>query len=314
MNCQDVRELSSDYLDRRLAPHELSALEEHIGVCPDCRREIETLRTTISLLGSLDPVETSADFLSQVHRKLAKESPLSRIRGWLLEPIKIKVPLEITGLVLLGILASHLYYRSPELARESRLSVPPESPETARDKAAEKGREAGGGKVYDRDRAEPARRSEAARAAAPAEKSLDAVSEAKPETMAAGSRAAAEEVVADDVASYGRRVESLLTQMGGKILLQEGAADSALLLTVELPESRRAEFLSSLKEKVAADSQVGGSTAQALRALKKGESESREGLTAADKVRSKEAPSVPQYSRRKDQPMVQFQLRILPKK
>jgi len=313
MNCQDVRALSSDYLDRRLAPHELSALEEHLGVCPDCRREIEALRTTISLLGGLEPVETSADFLSRVQRKLEKESPLNRIRGWLLEPIKIKVPLEITALLLLGILASHLYYRTPELAKESLLSVPPEGPQAARDKAVEKGREAGGGKVYERDRAEPKRRSEAAEAAARAEKSLDVVSEAKPETMAAGSRAAAEEVVADDVASYEKKVGALLAQMGGKILRQEGAADSALLLTVELPQSRQAEFLASLKEGMAAEIPAPKSKPQALQGLKK-EAEDKRDLPAAGRIAESRAPSALEQSRRKDQPMVQLQLRILPKK
>lgn len=313
MNCQDVRELSSDYLDRRLAPHELSALEEHLGVCPDCRREIEALRTTISLLGSLDPVETSADFLSRVHRKLEKESRLSRIRGWLWEPIKIKVPLEITALVLLGILASHLYYRTPELARESRLSVPAESPPAARDRAAEKGREAGGGKVYDRDRVEPEQSSEVAGAVAPAEKSLDAVAEAKPQTMAAGSRAAAEEVVADDVASYEKKVEALLAQMGGRILRQEGATDSVLLLTVELPQSRQAEFLAALKEGMAAEVQAPKSKPQALQGLKK-EAEDKRDLPATGRIAESRAPSALEQSPRKDQPMVRLQLRILPKK
>lgn len=286
MNCQDVRELSSDYLDRRLAPHELSALEEHLGVCPDCRREIEALRATISLLGSLDPVETSADFLSQVHRKLEQESRLSRIRGWLLEPIKIKVSLEITALVLVGILASHLYYRTPELARESRLSVPAKSPPAARDRATEP--------------------------VAAAEKSLDAVPEAKPQTMAAGSRAA-EEVVADDVASYEKKVQALLTQMGGRILRQEGAADSVLLLTVELPESRRAEFLSSLKEGMAAEVQTPKSKPQALQGLKK-ETEDKRDLPATGRIAESRAPSALEQSPRKDQPMVRLQLRILPKK
>lgn len=286
MNCQDVRELSSDYLDRRLAPHELSALEEHLGVCPDCRREIEALRATISLLGSLDPVETSADFLSQVHRKLEQESRLSRIRGWLLEPIKIKVSLEITALVLVGILASHLYYRTPELARESRLSVPAKSPPAARDRATEP--------------------------AAAAEKSLDAVPEAKPQTMAAGSRAA-EEVVVDDVASYEKKVQALLTQMGGRILRQEGAADSVLLLTVELPESRRAEFLSSLKEGMAAEVQTPKSKPQALQGLKK-ETEDKRDLPATGRIAESRAPSALEQSPRKDQPMVRLQLRILPKK
>lgn len=302
MNCQDVRELSSDYLDRRLAPHELSALEEHLGVCPDCRREIEALRATISLLGSLDLVETSADFLSRVHRKLEKESRLSRIRGWLLEPIKLKVSLEITALVLVGILVSHLYYRSPELTKESRLSVPPESPQAAGDRTAERSREAGGGEVHERDRAEPKRRSEAAEPAAAAEKSLDAVS-----------RAAAEEVVADDVASYEKKVQALLAQMGGRILGQEGAADSVLLLTVELPQSRQAEFLASLKEGRAAEVQAPKSKPQALQGLKK-EAEDKRDPPATGRIAESRAPSALEQSPRKDQPMVRLQLRILPKK
>ena len=313
MNCQDVRELSSDYLDRRLAPSQLSLVEAHLGACPSCREEIEALRTTISLLGSLDPVETSADFLSQVRRKLEKKALASRIRGWLLEPVKIKVPLEITALMLLGVLVSHLYYRSPELARESRLSLPPEGPRPTRDEAAEKGREAGGREAYKQDPAEPARRREAAGAAAPAEKSLDAVSEAKQETMVAGSRAAAEELVADDVGSYGRKVESLLTQMGGRILRQEGAADSALLLTVELPQSRQAEFLASLREGMAAEISAPKSKPQALHGLKK-EAEDKRDLPATGRIAESRAPSALEQSRRKDQPVVQFQLRILPKK
>lgn len=312
MNCQDIRELSSDYLDRRLVPSQVSLVEAHLGACPNCREEIEVLRTTISLVGSLDPVETSADFLSQLHRKLEKKPLGSRIRGWLLEPIKVKVPLEITALLLLGILASHLYYRSPDLAKESRLSVPSESPEMARDKAAEKRREAGSREAYKGDRAEPARKSEAAGAAASGGKVLDAMSEAKREGMATAPQAAPEAVVADDVGSYGRRVESLLTRMGGRVLLQEGSADSALLLTVELPQSRQAEFLASLKEGMAAEIQAPKSKPQALHGLEK-EAEDKN-LPAAGRAAESRAPSALEQSRRKDQPMVQFQLRILPKK
>ncbi len=312
MNCQDIRELSSDYLDRRLAPHELPAFENHLGACPDCRREIEALRTTISLIGSLDPVETSADFLAQVHRKIDKKSLAIRVRGWLLDPIKIKVPLEITALVLVSILASHLYYRTPESARESRLSIPPESPQAGQEKAVEKGGSAGGGEVHERDRAEPKRRSEAAEPAVSAEKSMDAVPEAELQTRMAPARTATEEVVADDVASYGRRVEALVTQMGGKILLQEGSAESALLLTVELPESRRAEFLASLKEGSGASIGAAPSRPQTLQGLKK-EAEVGEDL-AAGRAREKRAPFAMEDLRRKDEPRIEFQLRILPRK
>ncbi len=70
MNCQEVRELSSDYLDERLAPSEVLLLENHLRTCSGCYQQVDALRTTISLLGSLDEIQTSPDFLDQVQRKI----------------------------------------------------------------------------------------------------------------------------------------------------------------------------------------------------------------------------------------------------
>jgi len=313
MNCQDIRELSSDYLDQRLTPPETSFIEEHLRTCSSCRQEIELLRTTISLIGSLDPIETSADFLSQVHSKIERRDMVSRIRAWLFEPIKIKVPLEITALLLLGFLASHLYYRSAELPRQSGFSAPSESLQIAPDKAVERGREKRGKEVYERDQFELKQRSEEREPAAAKQKSLDAASEAKPGVIASAPRGAIEEVVADDVVLYGRKVQALLTGMGGRVLLQEGSADSALLLTVELPQSRQAEFVSSLKEAIA-----GGSKAAKLRPGAAGrlmeKAEDKDNLSATERAAEGRAASTPEYPPRKDEPMVQFQVRILPNK
>ncbi len=313
MNCQDIRELSSDYLDQRLTPPETSFIEEHLRTCSNCRQEIEVLRTTISLIGSLDPIETSADFLSQVHSKIERRDVVSRIKTWFFKPIKIKVPLEITALLLLGFLASHLYYRSVELPKESGFSAPSESLQIAPDKAVQRGREKRGKEVYERDQSEPKQRSEKAESAASKQKSLDAASEAKSGVIALAPRGAIEEVVADDVVLYGRKVQALLTEMGGRVLLQEGSADSALLLTVELPQSRQAEFVSSLKEVVAGGSKAAKLRPGAASRLKK-EAEDKDNLSATERAAEERAASAPEYPSRKDEPMVQFQVRILPKK
>jgi len=238
---------------------------------------------------------------------------VSRIRAWLFEPIKIKVPLEITALLLLGFLASHLYYRSAELPRQSGFSAPSESLQIAPDKAVERGREKRGKEVYERDQFELKQRSEEREPAAAKQKSLDAASEAKPGVIASAPRGAIEEVVADDVVLYGRKVQALLTGMGGRVLLQEGSADSALLLTVELPQSRQAEFVSSLKEAIA-----GGSKAAKLRPGAAGrlmeKAEDKDNLSATERAAEGRAASTPEYPPRKDEPMVQFQVRILPNK
>ncbi|HEV8341620.1 MAG TPA: zf-HC2 domain-containing protein [Candidatus Binatia bacterium] len=142
MNCQEARELSSEYLDQRLAPAQVSLLEEHIEACPDCERGIEALRTTISLIGSLDAIEPSPDFLDQVQRKIDKQGKPWRVWAWLFEPIRIKVPLELTALIFLSITALHLYHRSPELTKEVRIPDRLESVGVARDKLGEENLEA----------------------------------------------------------------------------------------------------------------------------------------------------------------------------
>ena len=43
----------SDYIDGELPEPERERVEEHVGMCPQCRRVLATLRKTVSGLGSL---------------------------------------------------------------------------------------------------------------------------------------------------------------------------------------------------------------------------------------------------------------------
>ena len=43
----------SDYLDRELGSTERARVEEHVSVCPHCRRVLATLRRTLEGLGAL---------------------------------------------------------------------------------------------------------------------------------------------------------------------------------------------------------------------------------------------------------------------
>jgi anti-sigma factor RsiW len=45
----------SDYLDDDLSPAERERLEEHVGICPHCRRVLRTLRRTLESLMQLPP-------------------------------------------------------------------------------------------------------------------------------------------------------------------------------------------------------------------------------------------------------------------
>jgi anti-sigma factor RsiW len=43
----------SAYLDRELADHERVRVEDHVGICPQCRRVLATLRRTLERLHEL---------------------------------------------------------------------------------------------------------------------------------------------------------------------------------------------------------------------------------------------------------------------
>ncbi len=51
--CRDVVSLLVDYLEGRLPEHVRADLEQHLADCPACLRDLNTYRSTLSLLASL---------------------------------------------------------------------------------------------------------------------------------------------------------------------------------------------------------------------------------------------------------------------
>jgi predicted anti-sigma-YlaC factor YlaD len=61
----------SDYLDDELTPRERRRVDEHVGMCPQCRRVLRTLRRTLESL-----MELSAE-----PRPAVAEGVLRRLRS-----------------------------------------------------------------------------------------------------------------------------------------------------------------------------------------------------------------------------------------
>jgi len=62
MNHTRVRDNLSPYLDGRLSPRQAARVEAHLRDCPECRFELESLRTTTALLRSLPNVPVPGNF------------------------------------------------------------------------------------------------------------------------------------------------------------------------------------------------------------------------------------------------------------
>ena len=76
MNCTSVADNLSAYLDGELEPELLAQVQEHLNDCQACRAELETLRTTTGLVGSLPMVKAPASLLEGVQDHLARKALL----------------------------------------------------------------------------------------------------------------------------------------------------------------------------------------------------------------------------------------------
>ena len=56
LECREVVELLTEFLEGALAPEDRARLEQHLLVCPPCTQYLGQLRSTISQLGDLRAV------------------------------------------------------------------------------------------------------------------------------------------------------------------------------------------------------------------------------------------------------------------
>lgn len=95
MNCHDVKSKMPDLLfdsglmiaEESIAPASVAdeAMRTHLAGCEDCRRELEELRATISLLDAWEAPEPNPYFLTRLNARLDEEreaAPAGWPRSW----------------------------------------------------------------------------------------------------------------------------------------------------------------------------------------------------------------------------------------
>ncbi len=74
INCQELVELVTDYLEDALSPADLRRFEEHLAGCGKCTEYLAQLEATIRVTGTLTPDDLSPD---------AERELLEVFRSWL---------------------------------------------------------------------------------------------------------------------------------------------------------------------------------------------------------------------------------------
>ena len=74
LDCDDVKELSSDYIDEDLKDARVSQMGRHLGWCGPCNAFVKTLRATVGLLRATPKQEAPDGFRDRVRENLRKNA------------------------------------------------------------------------------------------------------------------------------------------------------------------------------------------------------------------------------------------------
>jgi hypothetical protein len=115
MECAEIKELLSEYIDGVLDKKTTGIIDEHLLTCQACQEEFVSLKSLIEALGSLESVEAPENFLEKLHERLEEPSKFRKVVRTLFVPGRIKIPLQFATAAAMAVLIfSILNIQQPE--------------------------------------------------------------------------------------------------------------------------------------------------------------------------------------------------------
>lgn len=126
MNCEEVQKYLADFLDKSLDIGPTQEIEDHLTGCSLCSEEVASLAECHRLVSGLPVVKPPVGFTTRVMAEVREAANPPSLWERLFLPLRIKIPLQATAVVLIALLAAYIYQKEP-LQRESRVTRQPES-------------------------------------------------------------------------------------------------------------------------------------------------------------------------------------------
>lgn len=117
MDCDEIKERLSAYVDDLLDAESKAVVEEHLSSCKGCQQELVSLKALVRELGSLESVEPPKDFLDQLNERIEARPWFPKILRTLFKPMRVKIPLEFAGAVAVAILVFAVLHTQKEELR-----------------------------------------------------------------------------------------------------------------------------------------------------------------------------------------------------
>lgn len=113
MNCAEVQKYLSDFLEKSLDNERARAIEDHLAVCSLCNEELAGLAECQRLVSGLPIVEPPLGFTNRVMARVREAEHRPSLWQRLFLPLRIKIPLQATAVVLIALLAAYIYQNEP---------------------------------------------------------------------------------------------------------------------------------------------------------------------------------------------------------
>ena len=117
MKCKKIKDYLFEYTEGLLDNDTKKEVKEHLAVCKDCQAEYKAVIEYKTGMSRLKKVEAPSDFLSKVHTRIRQDSLLERIYKKLFIPFKVKVPLELAGVIATAVF---LIWFIPSLQKDTK--------------------------------------------------------------------------------------------------------------------------------------------------------------------------------------------------
>lgn len=110
MECSNVQEKLSVYVEGMVSPEEKKLIDKHISSCSRCKEALYDLKKTLDYVHNLEDVKPPAWLTQKVMARIQSETePKKGILQKLFYPLHIKLPVEAVAVVLVAVTAIYIF-------------------------------------------------------------------------------------------------------------------------------------------------------------------------------------------------------------
>jgi hypothetical protein len=121
-----VAKIFARFLDESLDAECAKAIEDHLAACSLCTAEVASLTECQRLVSGLPLVEPPVNFTTRVMAEVRETAHPPKLWERFFLPLRVKIPLQATAVVLIAVLASYIYQKEHAQV-ESVVAVQPGS-------------------------------------------------------------------------------------------------------------------------------------------------------------------------------------------